>query len=647
MTDTTFYLQQVNRIGRGELDLAGLIGAVERINGDGDGGLALALYQHWLLANPQHPLRHVAAFNCGSQMLQAGDVDGALRVLGQIVAEKPDFVPARLNLAAAHERRGDLQANLNELAAVVGALGQVNQTNVGYKVQALKSVARLRRNTEVAEQVLAAAIEIDPLQRELVQHWVNQRQGRCVWPAVTKVGSLSARQVLNALAPLSMAALCDEPLAQLAAAYRYSRQLEGEEGLPTGNWLPPQEAARPAKLKIGYLSSDLCNHAVGYLMLDVFDHHDRERFEIQVFNIGERNNDGIQQKFLGLAERWTDLRGVGDADAAELIRAQGIHVLVDMNGHTNYQRTKLLARRPAPILANWLGYPGSMGSRRHHYIIADDFIVPPLLERFYSERVLRLPCYQPNGKLFEVPQLAASRADLGLPEQGLVYCCFNGSVKITEPVFSRWMRILAAVPGSVIWLRGSDSDPFAATLRREAERRGVAAQRLVLLPFRANTEYLGCHRHADVFLDTFPYTAHTTASDALRMGVPIVTLAGMGFASRVCGSLSRAAGLPDLVCEDPETYVALAIRLGQDAEFLSQIKAKLAAALPSCALFDAAGLVRALEAQFELMWREYASGELPRPLAGHLDFDELAPVAALDAVTEFRASGDYLAALGT
>jgi predicted O-linked N-acetylglucosamine transferase (SPINDLY family) len=254
-----------------------------------------------------------------------------------------------------------------------------------------------------------------------------------------------------------------------------------------------------------------------------------------------------------------------------------------------------------------------MGSDVHHYIIADDFIIPPGYEFFYSEGVLRLPCYQPNGKLFQVPPVAPSRAELGLPEGAFVFCCFNGSVKITEPMFSRWMRILAQVPNSVLWFRGSATDDFALRLRVEATARGISPDRLVFLSFRANTEYLACHAHADLFLDTFPYGAHTTASDALRMGVPIVTLAGLSFASRVCGSLSIAAGLPDLVCATPEEYEAKAVSLATNPSEMAAVRNKLAIARPNATLFDAPKLVQHLEQLFETMWQAYATDSLPLP----------------------------------
>jgi predicted O-linked N-acetylglucosamine transferase (SPINDLY family) len=214
--------------------------------------------------------------------------------------------------------------------------------------------------------------------------------------------------------------------------------------------------------------------------------------------------------------------------------------------------------------------------------------------------------------LFDIPPANKTRAELGLPENAVVYCCFNGAVKVTPSVFARWMEILGAVPQSVLWLRGTESQT-QARLRSAAQSLGVAGERLVFLPFCSNTEYLGYHQYADVFLDTFPYGAHTTASDALRMGVPIVTLMGPSFASRVCASLSSAAGLTDLICRTPEQYLACAIRMGQDTDWRNAVRQRLHAALPGCTLFDTAKLARHLEGLFETMWQAYANGQLPQP----------------------------------
>ena len=618
------FVQAVQRrIETREMDVVGLINAASQLTAAGQGELAVHLYKLWLAANPDNPVRYAAAFNCGSHLLSNGDLEGAKEFLGRAVAANPDFFPARLNLANAHERLGAGDLAQAEWQQVIAQLASVTRENVSLKVQALKNIARTSRGTEAAEEALKQAIELDPTQRELVQHWVSVRQARCVWPAVAPVGALSADDVRRMMAPLSMSMLVDDPMLQYATARADSMHaIRTGLGCRTiGHWPAPADAARQ-KLKIAYLSSDFCNHAVGYLASDIFGFHNRRRYEISVYNIGERTDDAIQQKIMSQVDRWVDIRGVNDKPAAAMMVGHGIDILLDMNGHTNYQRTRLLALKPAPIIANWLGYPGTMGSDVHDYIIADDFIIPSSREGFYSEKVLRLPCYQPNGRLQQVPAPAKTRSELGLPADGLVFCCFNGAVKITEPVFSRWMRIMSQVAGSVLWLRGSAGDTDER-LRREAAQRGIAAERLVFLPFIANTQYLACHRHADIFLDTFPYGAHTTASDALRMGVPIVTLAGLGFPSRVCGSLSRAAGMPDLICETPDDYVALAIRLGNSSELRNEIRRRMAEQLPTCALFDPAALTARLEQLFEGMWSDYCAGVTHRPASSgierHLD----------------------------
>jgi len=609
------FLDAIARIEAASLDLMGLITAADALATAGEVDLSIVLYKYWLLANPGHPLRHVPAFNCGSILLTRGDLQGARDFLQRAVEATPDFYPARLNLASTLERIGTPDLAVAELQQVADRLSDITQPNISTKIHALKNMARIQRTTgaAAAERALRQAIEIDPTQRELVQHWVNIRQGLCVWPVLEAVGLLGPGDILQKMAPLSMSSFVDDPLLQLATAWTYSNQMihTGTVCRTIGPWLPPQKSTG-AKIKIGYLSSDFCGHAVGYLICDIFEFHNRDRFEITVFNLSERTNDPIQLKIMAGVDSWVDIRGVSDKDAAAQIVGRGIDILLDMNGHTNYQRPRLLAMKPAPIIANWLGYPGTMGAEAHQYIIADEFIVPEAYEKYYSEKVVRLPCYQPNGKLYEVPPLTASRVELGLPESGVVYCCFNGSVKINAPVFSRWMTILCNVPSSVLWLRGAGDDA-ERRLRSEAARRGVAPERLVFLPFRSNTEYLGCHRHADIFLDTFPYGAHTTASDALRMGVPIITLAGIGFASRVCGSLSRSAGMADTVCETPERYVALAIELGNDPEKLGQMKDRLKQSLPGCNLFDARNLVRHLEALFEKMWSDFSGGFVHTP----------------------------------
>jgi predicted O-linked N-acetylglucosamine transferase (SPINDLY family) len=296
----------------------------------------------------------------------------------------------------------------------------------------------------------------------------------------------------------------------------------------------------------------------------------------------------------------------------------GIQILVDLNGYTREARLKLVAKRPAPIIVNWLGFPGTMGSPYHHYIIADEVIIPQAHEHYYSERVLRLPCYQPSSRKRNVSLRQLSRQEFGLPDRGMVYCCFNGAHKINRFTFDRWLMILAKVPASVLWLLGS-TDGANERLRDYAAEHGIARERLIFADKIANPLHLARYPMADLFLDTTPYGAHTTASDALWMGVPVLTLSGRSFASRVCGSLVRAAGVPDLVCSSAEQYVDCAVALGNDPSLLTPYCEKLRAGRESCTLFDMPLLVRHLEGLYRKMWNEYEQGCLPRPNLANLD----------------------------
>jgi predicted O-linked N-acetylglucosamine transferase (SPINDLY family) len=606
----TVYTEAIAQIALGSLDVIGLIGSADQLNALAQPDLSLALYQQWLAANPTHPLAYVAAFNAGSNLLHRHRPAEARPLLERASQIAPRLFSARQNLSMCMEQLGETDQAIAELQTVVEQLAEVNLAAINTKVGALKNLARIQRrlNPTAAAAALGQALEVAPYDDEIARHWIHSRQETCVWPVLQPIGVLQPSQLLRTMFPLAAAAFSGDAMLQLATAWRYTHSTVGAAPLcqTMGEWLAPRQA-RPKKIRIGYLSSDFCNHAIGYLISDIFAFHDRSRYEITVFNLSPPTHDNTQEKIRAQVDHWIELNTLSDTNAARHILERGIDILLDMNGHTNYQRPRLLAMKPAPVIANWLGYPGTMGSESHHYIIADELIIPATHEPFYSERVLRLPCYQPNGPLIDIPPAMKSRAELGLPDQGVVYCCFNGAIKITPSVFARWMTTLREVPGSVLWLRGAE--PHTQTrLQAAAVTHGVAAERVVFLPFCSNTEYLSYHRHADIFLDTFPYGAHTTA-----------TLMGQSFASRVCGSLSHAAGLDDLICDTPAQYQERAIRLGQDAEWRNAVRQHLHAALPGCTLFDARKLTTHLEGLFETMWQAYATGQLPQAKMPDLD----------------------------
>jgi predicted O-linked N-acetylglucosamine transferase (SPINDLY family) len=423
------------------------------------------------------------------------------------------------------------------------------------------------------------------------------------------------RTLIEGLSPLSIAALTDDPLLQLALAHHYNREDVGD---PPVEIAPRAPVTQSSRLRIGYLSSDLREHAVGYLLSEVFALHSRERVETFAYYCGPEAKDPLHQHFKSTADHFTSISNLDDAAAASQMAKDGVQILVDLNGYTREARLKLVARRPAPVVVNWLGFPGTMASPYHHYVIADEFIIPPAYEQYYSEKVLRLPCYQPSLRARTLAQHAPTRNEVGLPEDATVFCCFNGVHKIHPFTFERWPAILARVPGSVLWLLSSN-EATNERLRAYAAERGIAKERIVYAQKLANPFHLARYSLADLFLDTTPYGAHTTASDALWTGVPVLTYAGRSFAARVCGSLVRAAGLPELVCESAENYVESAVRYGNDRTLLEPLRARLQANRDTCTLFDMPSLVRNLEGLYAEMWSAHERGTLPEPKLENLD----------------------------
>ena len=418
--------------------------------------------------------------------------------------------------------------------------------------------------------------------------------------------------------PLSLAAYADDPLFQLGTAYHYNKTDVGRPPILTaGDW-PAPEHGRRRPLRIGYVSSDLRGHAVGYLTSEIYELHDRNQVEVFAYYCGIRPDDETKSRIRSAVDHWVEISDLSDHQAAQRIVEDGIDILVDLNGYSKDGRTRLFALRPAPIIVNWLGYPGTMGSPYHHYIIADDYIIPPGHEIYYSEKVLRLSCYQANDRKRVIAAEGLTRREAGLPEDATVYCCFNGTQKITPVVFEHWMTILSRVPDSVLWFLAGSAET-TERLRQAAAQLGVASERLIFADRMPNHQHVARFALADVLLDTWPYGAHTTASDALWMGLPVLTISGRGFASRVCGSLVHAAGLGDMVCDSFDQYVERAVALGHDKTMLQGYKNRLTANRVSCTLFDTPLLVRQLEALYAGMWEDYRRGNLPVPNLTNLD----------------------------
>jgi len=360
------------------------------------------------------------------------------------------------------------------------------------------------------------------------------------------------------------------------------------------------------RLRIGYLSGDFHTHATAFLTAGLFEQHDRERFEVIAYSTGPDDRSAMRARLARGFDRFIDAAGWPSLRLATAIRNDAVDILIDLKGHTEGAPPPVLALRPAPIQAHYLGYPGTLGGNLADYLIGDAIVTPTEHAADYAETLVRLPgSYQVNDR--ERPIAGTpSRHELGLPRTGIVLCCFNSGYKFNPEVFDAWMQILAEVPEAVLWLLARRGDErWTSNLRREMVRRGLDARRLIFAPARPNAEYLALYRAADLFIDTWPYNAHTTASDALWAGCPLVTLQGETFASRVAASLLTSVGLPELICTDVKRYVASVVALARNPGERRRLREHLEGPGRASALFDTVSTTRALEAAYRAMADQY------------------------------------------
>ncbi|WOJ90014.1 UDP-N-acetylglucosamine-peptide N-acetylglucosaminyltransferase [Methylocapsa polymorpha] len=377
-------------------------------------------------------------------------------------------------------------------------------------------------------------------------------------------------------------------------------------------------AARP-KIRIGYLSCDFHEHATSLLLVEMLEAHDRARFELFAYSYGADDGKSMRPRLEAAFDHFINIEPLSNIDAARAIHANGIDVLIDLKGYTQHTRTAILMFGPAPVQVNFLGYPGTLGTTMCDYIVTDGFLTPAASAKDYSESFAYLPhSYQPHGRKGLIGK-APTRADVGLPESGFVFCCFNQAYKITPEIFDVWCRLLLEAPDSVLWLLKNDK--AEGNLKNEAFSRGVTADRLVFAEDLPQIDHLGRLQLADLVLDTSPYNAHTTASDALWASVPLVTCSGDTFPSRVAGSILSAIGLSELIATDLDAYFDLAYEFATNPTRLATVKAKLAANRLTTPLFDIEAYTRDIEGLYEIMWRRYRDGEAPAsigavPIAG-------------------------------
>jgi predicted O-linked N-acetylglucosamine transferase (SPINDLY family) len=399
--------------------------------------------------------------------------------------------------------------------------------------------------------------------------------------------------------------LIDDPYLQLIAAKYYSKKFSGIKKIN------PSLGEKNKKIRIGYFSADFFNHATCILIAELFELHDKNNFEIYGFSFGPNINDAMTDRIKENFDHFNDVRDLTDEGIANLARDFKIDIAIDLKGYTKDCRAGIFKFSPAPVTVNYLGYPGTMANPNVQYIIADETLIPVENQKFYSEKIAYMPhSYQINDSKRKVADHPFTREEFGLPTSGFVFCSFNNIYKLNPQVFDSWVNILKKVEGSVIWLL-VENELSTANLRKEAEKRGVAADRLIFAKRLDNSYHLARSKLADLFLDTWPCNAHTTASDALWAGLPILTLIGESFASRVCASLLNAIGLSEMVVKNINDYESLAIELALNKEKLYQIKGKLIKNKKGCALFDTKNFVKNLENIYQQIHFRHIEGLPP------------------------------------
>ena len=558
---------------------------------------AIDSYQHAIAIAPG---RAEAYCNCGNTLRELKQQLQAIEYYDKAIALKADYAEAYSNRGAA---LNDLLQHEQAILSYDRAIALQPDfakaySNRGNAFNGLKQRLQAIENYE-------RALALQPDQDYVPGTLLHTRMHVCDWSdAAGRISELLAAidSGIKVAASFPVLSLTSSPALQRKAAEIWTNDKHAVN-LELGS-IP--KLRKKEKIRLGYFSMDFRDHPVSFLTAELFETHDRERFEVYAFSYGPDTQDGMRKRLELAFDKFIDVKNKSERDIAALARQLEIDIAVDLAGFTGSSRSGLFAWRAAPLQINYLGYPGTMGASYMDYLIADRQLIPEEAQAHYCEKIVYLPdTYMVNDRQRAISSKTFSREELGLPPTGFVFCCFNNAYKITPSTFDGWMRILKQVEGSVLWL--SENNPAATiNLRREAARRGVDAQRLVFalkLPLLA--DHLARQRAADLFIDTLPFNAHTTASDALWAGLPVLTCAGESFASRVASSLLSAIELPELITTTQEAYEALAVSLALNPERLQAIRQKLARHRLSTALFDTPRFTRHLEDAYTQMLERY------------------------------------------
>jgi tetratricopeptide (TPR) repeat protein len=560
---------------------------------------AVASYDRALLLKPDLAMAYISR---ASVLMELKRFEEAVSSYDKALLLKPD-------LAEAYNNRGNALAELTRLGEALASYDR----GLSLKPD-LATIHNNRANVLLAlrrpYEALASyerALSLEPDYPFLFGTCLYTRMMVCDWGSLSDsltacATDIEARKRVTPPFPALVALDASE-------LHKIASEIYVEAIYPRSHVLGPTEKRSPdGKIRVGYYSADFRNHAISYLVAELLEAHDVDRFELYGFSYGPGAQDDMRKRVTAAFSKFIDVRDKSDREVARLSRTLGIDIAVDLTGHTQSGRPGIFAEGCAPVQVNWLGYPGTMGADYINYIIADKIVIPEENQRSFTEKVVYLPnSYQVNDSKRKISDRVFTRQELGLPESGFVFCCFNNNQKILPKTYDGWMRVLKAVNGSVLWLL-EDNPSVAMNLRKEAEARGVNGNRLVFAHRMPLDEHLARHRMADLFLDTLPYNAHTTASDALWVGLPVLTCMGRSFAGRVAASLLKTVGLPELVTDTQEAYEAKAIYLAGNSAVLRQLRDRLVANRATTSLFDGRLFARHIEAAYEVMHARCQAG---------------------------------------
>lgn len=544
----------------------------EQLQQAGQAQEALSLYQSWL-AQSQDANRHMAWFNYGSLQQSTGNPAAAIEAYKECLALQPSFAQALINLGLTLEKMGKRDEALQQWATLVSKRLLKDGPSADMLVLALNHIGRVHEDLkqyDLAEEALEQSLAINPKQPGVIQHWVHIRQKACAWPVYKPLPNITHNEMLMATSPLAMLALTDDPVQQLLTAFAFVERTYGfkEEFLSKGR------EYRHDRLRIGYVSGDLCVHAVGLLLPELLEGHDKSKFEIYGYDFSPEDGTAHRERLKKAFDHLRPIRALTDRQVAELVLADEIDVLIDLHGLSSGARPGIFALHPAPKQGTYLGFIGTTGMPWFDFVIADRYALPEELTPYFTEKPLYV-----EGSFIplthdDTPVRDATRAEFGLPEDAFVMAAFGNVYKITPEMFATWMEILKEIPRAVLWLI-DDNPTTTANIRKHALSAKADLSRIIFTGRSAHVEYKAKLKLADVFLDNFPYNCGSTTNDAINAGLPLVTRSGKTLVSRMGMSVLNSVNLSELITEGDLAYINTCIQLSNDQQFADAVHNKL------------------------------------------------------------------------